>query len=72
MPQTESPLEMARRHVAEAEIRIEQQRRLVEEMERDNYPRAAEMARKTLQIMEETLAISREHLELEIVLASKR
>lgn len=49
----------------EGEERVARQRVLIEEMERDNHPRAASVARYTLELMEKTLRLSREHLELE-------
>ena len=55
---------MAERHVAEGEARIRRQREIVEEMDRDNHPDAAAMGRRTLAVMEQTLRVLRQHLDL--------
>jgi hypothetical protein len=67
MPQEplETPLEMARRHVAQSEARIARQRKILAEMQADNHPTAADAAQRVLATMETTLAIMRDHLRLE-------
>jgi hypothetical protein len=61
----ETPLAMARRHVAEAEERVARQRKILAEMQADNQPAAAHAAQRVLATMERTLATLREHLRLE-------
>lgn len=63
---SESPVEIARRHVSEAEIRIARQQRLIETLERDKHPRMVPHAQKVLDVLKESLELARVHLELEI------
>ena len=60
----ETPLEMGVRHVAEGEVRIARQRKIVEEMDRDNHPNAAATARRVLAVMEDPLRLLRQHLDM--------
>jgi hypothetical protein len=60
----ETPLEKGKRHVAEAEARIARQKAIVEAMERDKHPDAAERAGRVLVVMEETLRLLRQHVEV--------
>lgn len=60
----ETPLEMSERHVEESEARIARQKALLETMERDNHPDTAARARHVLAIMEETLRLLRQHVEM--------
>lgn len=59
----ESPLALAERHVRDGELRVERQRRILEEMRRDNHPRAEKMAEKLLLTLERSLETYRVHLE---------
>ncbi len=61
----ETPLETAEQHVRDARERVRRQRQILSDMERDDHPRAAELARQTLIIFEENLRLAHEHLELE-------
>ncbi len=65
MPQTESPVAVAERHVAEAERRIARQRKLIEQLERDKHTVAADHGRKVLVVLQDSLRLARVHLELE-------
>ncbi|MDO9714294.1 hypothetical protein [Paracraurococcus lichenis] len=65
MREAETPLETARRHVAEGEARCARQAEILREMITDDHPQAAEMARRVLANLENTLETSREHLRLE-------
>lgn len=62
MPRRETDLDLAQRHVAEAEVRIERQKQIIAEMERDNHPQAAETARQLLATFCETVELMRAHL----------
>lgn len=62
---TESVLEMAQRHVIEGEERIARQEALVRGLEHDRQSDTAIQARTLLMVMQETLQLSREHLERE-------
>ena len=59
----ETPQEQAQRHVLEGEERVARQRALIEEMDRDEHPVVADQARRILETMEQTLRLSRQHLE---------
>ena len=66
MQSRESLLDQARRHVSEAEERVERQTRLVDELARDGHPTADAEAllatfRKTLRVMREHLAEEERH-----------
>ncbi|WP_207537653.1 hypothetical protein [Sabulicella rubraurantiaca] len=61
----EDALAMAERHVREGEERVARQRAIIEEMERDNHPKAAEIGRSTLQVLLSTLELMRGHLRIE-------
>ena len=56
MPQTpqETPLDMARRHVAEAEARIARQHETLRGIDADKHPGAAATAQQVLVTMEGT------------------
>ena len=41
----ETYLDLAQHHVAEAEARVARQKQIINDMERDNHPEAAERAR---------------------------
>jgi hypothetical protein len=62
MAQGETDLEMAERHVVEAEARIERQKQIIAEMERDNHPEAAERARDLMATFCRTIELMRAHL----------
>jgi len=59
-----SDLELAERHVVEAEVRIARQQQLIDRMERDKHPEVAARARAILVTFNATLELMREHLEL--------
>ena len=61
----ETPLAQAERHVREGEARVARQREIVAEMEKDNHPYAAEMARTLLDTLLRTLELEKQHLEIE-------
>lgn len=65
MAKSESPVQVARRHVAEAERRVARQRELIEELARDRHFATAEQAKKVLDVLEDSLRLARVHLELE-------
>ncbi len=58
----ETELEMARRHVALGERSLARQEQIVVEMDRDNHPRAAEMARQLLDTMTRYLENAKAHV----------
>ena len=62
MAPPEDSLAMAERHVREGEERVARQIAIVEEMDRDNHPQAAAMARVVLATLQATLALMRGHL----------
>lgn len=66
MPNTESPVDVAKRHVQEAVVRVERQKQLMLKLVEHKHSRAAEHAAKVLKVLEESLRLSRVHLELEI------
>jgi len=61
----EDALSKTQRHVIEAEQHVANLRRIVEEMVRDKHPEQAEMARRVLRTLEESLALARDHLARE-------
>jgi hypothetical protein len=63
MSSQETPLEQAQRHVLEGEQRVARQRAIIEEMDRDEHPAVAAQARHVLETLEETLRLSRQHLD---------
>ena len=66
MPKAESPIEMARRHVAEADQRVARQKALLDELLRDGHAgRGIAQARSVLEVLEQSLRLAREHLRLE-------
>ncbi|MDO9713761.1 hypothetical protein [Paracraurococcus lichenis] len=58
----ETPLEMARRHVAEGEARCVRQAEILREMIADGHPEAARIAEKLLATLTDTLDVLREDL----------
>ena len=62
MTEPETPLEMARRHVAEGEARCTRQAEILREMITDDHPEAARAAEKILATLEDILATLREDL----------
>jgi hypothetical protein len=62
----ETEVEAAPRHVAEGEVRVELQREIVAEMERDGHPAALLAARKVLGTLLKTLDLMRQDLERKI------
>jgi hypothetical protein len=65
MVEPETPLEMARRYVAEGEERCTQLIALLEAMEAQNPPQATEPVQRLLAVLDRTLAIMREHVRQE-------
>ena len=65
MEQAETPLEMARRYVAEAEERCTRLTDLLETMEAQNPPQAIEPVQRLLAVLDRTLVIMREHVRQE-------
>jgi hypothetical protein len=63
---TEDPVSQARRHVAEAEVRIERQKALVMLSGSDKYFSLARQAEDILCTLQQTLRLAREHLEFEL------
>jgi hypothetical protein len=55
-------LDLAERHVAEAEARVKRQEQIVAEMTRDKHLEAAARARAVLATFCETLTLMRSHL----------
>ena len=65
---TEDPVSQARRHVAEAEVRIERQEALVARLSDNNKHIAlAKEAREILATLKQTLRLARDHLALELM-----
>lgn len=63
----EDPVSQARRHVAEAEARIERQEALVARLSDDSkYLSLAGQAREILSTLKQTLRLARDHLEIEL------
>src|SRR5689334_12085011 len=58
----ETDLDRAKRHVAEAEAHVARQKQIIDEMERDDHPEAAERARNLLATFCRTLEVMRAHL----------
>jgi len=64
MPEAETNIEKAQRHVAEAEQRIVRQKVLIDELVRDRHTgRIIDRADETLHLMQENLRVLRQHLE---------
>jgi hypothetical protein len=61
-PRRESDLDIAERHVAEAEVCIARQEEIINKLERDNHPDLARMARHVLETFGCTLNLMRVHL----------
>jgi hypothetical protein len=59
-PETE--LQVAERHVREGEERIARQEALIRELDRDGHPATAEMGRKVLVTLNESLGLARAHV----------
>ena len=63
----EDPVSQARRHVAEAEMRVARQRALIERLSSNpKYSDLTTQARAILETLQTTLSLAREHLELEL------
>ena len=62
---SETSFEMARRRVAESEARCTWQAEILREMITDNRPHAAEVAKRLLVTLENTLDLMRERLRME-------
>jgi len=58
----ETLLETARRHVREGGERVTRQEAMVAELERDNHPDAATLAREVLKTMRSSLDLMKRHL----------
>ncbi|MDO9713786.1 hypothetical protein [Paracraurococcus lichenis] len=71
MREAETPLDIARRHVAEGEARCARQAEILWEMIADDHPQAAELAQQVLATMENTLETLREHLRSEEMQAAR-
>jgi len=64
---TEDPVSQARRHVAEAEVRIERQEALIARLSyRGRHVSLAEQANEILSTLKQTHRLARDHLELEL------
>jgi hypothetical protein len=61
----ESPLEVAERHVAEAERHVEHQRKLLDRLVRDKHERMIRHAQKVLEVLEQSRKLAHAHLALE-------
>ncbi|MBL6454571.1 hypothetical protein JMJ55_04490 [Belnapia sp. T6] len=61
----EDALALADRHVREGEERVTRQLAIIDEMDRDNHPEAAAIARVVLATLQTTLDLMREHLRME-------
>ena len=55
---------VAERHVRQIEAHIARQHEIVAEMERDHHPMTAEVARKVLDTLLQTLDTAKQHVEL--------
>ena len=67
MPNAETPVELARRHVTEGEQRVARQKTIVERLVKDGHePRAVDKARLVLRTLEHSLRLAKEHLEIEL------
>lgn len=58
----EDDLSRVQRHVIEAEQHVADLKRIVAEMARDKHHKQAEMARRVLRTLEQSLALARDHL----------
>lgn len=58
----EDHLALARRHVAEAERRIDEQVKRIKELRRDGHDSSAAAGQRLLVVFEESLRLMREHL----------
>jgi hypothetical protein len=63
--QPETPLELARRHVAEAEADVARQREILRKIDPDESPDLAWILQDVLTTMESKLAQLRDHLQFE-------
>ena len=70
-PSDEDGLSTAQRHVIEAEQHVADLKRILDEMIRDKHPVQAELARRVLHTMEESLALARDHLDREVKKAAR-
>jgi hypothetical protein len=61
MDPPEKTLARAERHVREGEERVARQLAIIEEMDRDNHPKAAAMAREVLVTLQTILDLMRGH-----------
>jgi hypothetical protein len=61
----ETPLEQARRHVAEAEARVARQHEILRLIDADRHPDVATTMQQVLVTMETTLSAMHAHLNLE-------
>jgi hypothetical protein len=68
----EADLFRVQRHVIEAERHVADLKRIVEELVRDKHPVQAEMARRVLRTLEQSLALARDHLAREEQRGSSR
>jgi len=62
---SETSLEMARRRVAESEARCTRQVEILRGIVTDNHPHAAEVAKRLLVALENTLDLMRDRLRME-------
>lgn len=62
MSPSETVLDLAQRHLSEAEARTERQRQIIAEMERDNHFEAARRARDLLATFCQTVKALRAHI----------
>jgi hypothetical protein len=60
-----APASTAQRHVIEAEQHVADLRRILEELLRDKHAAQAEVARRVLHTLEESLRLARDHLARE-------
>jgi hypothetical protein len=65
MGASETPRQMAERHVREGEKRVARQEALVAELDRDGHGDAAARARDLLTTLRQSLQLAREHAEHE-------
>lgn len=61
----EDSVSMARRHVTEAERHVADLKRILEELVQDKHPEQAELARRVLRTMEDSLRLAQDHLARE-------
>ena len=71
MDQPETPLEMARRYIAEGEERCTQLTHRLEQMEAHDPPQATEEVERLLAVLDRGLSLMREHLRQEVLLQKK-